>query len=82
MAKDTTATDADLPANFEDALAEAEEILNAIEQGDVTLEESLAKFERGNRLLAHCQSVLDKAEKRIETLTKGPDGKLVAGDVE
>jgi len=58
------------PKSFEDALAELEKILSDIEGGEVPLEESLVKYERGQFLIQHCRGVLSKAEKQIETLGK------------
>jgi exodeoxyribonuclease VII small subunit len=66
------------PKSFEDALAELERILSDIEDGEVGLEESLVKYERGNFLIGHCRSVLNRAEKQIELLSKAPDGELEA----
>jgi exodeoxyribonuclease VII small subunit len=58
------------PKSFEEALQELESILNEIENGQVGLEESLVKYERGNFLIQHCRSVLSAAEKQIESLSK------------
>ena len=62
------------PENFEQALAELEQILADIEGGELGLEDSLAKYERGNFLIQHCRGVLSAAEKHIELLSKAPDG--------
>jgi exodeoxyribonuclease VII small subunit len=64
------------PRSFEEALTELESILADIESGSVGLEESLARFERGNFLIQHCRSILTSAEKRIELLTRA-DGSTV-----
>jgi exodeoxyribonuclease VII small subunit len=64
------------PKNFEDALRELEQILADIEGGQIGLEESLAKYERGNFLIQHCRTILGAAEKHIEKLSKAPDGSL------
>jgi exodeoxyribonuclease VII small subunit len=64
------------PKNFEEALRELEQILSDIEAGQVSLEESLVKYERGNFLIQHCRGVLGAAEKQIEILTKQADGEL------
>jgi exodeoxyribonuclease VII small subunit len=64
------------PANFEEALKELEQILGEIERGEIGLEESLAKYERGNFLIQHCQGILDGAEKQIELISKAQDGSL------
>jgi exodeoxyribonuclease VII small subunit len=61
------------PKNFEDALGELEQILSQIETGEIGLEESLVKYERGNFLIQHCRSILNGAEKQIEELSKAAD---------
>ena len=66
------------PKTFEEALAELEQILAEIEGGELGLEESLVKYERGNFLIQHCREVLNAAEKQIEVISKGPDGTLVS----
>ena len=53
-----------------------------IENGELGLEESLVKYERGNFLILHCRGVLTSAEKQIEQLTRGKDGRLVAAPTE
>ncbi len=70
------------PKTFEEGLAELEEILSQIESGQVGLEESLAKHERGTFLIQHCRGVLNRAEKQIELLTKSPDGGLEVSPLE
>ncbi|WP_395665946.1 exodeoxyribonuclease VII small subunit [Methylocella sp.] len=60
---------------FEAALAELERIVDQLEKGAVGLEDSIAIFERGEALKAHCARLLDDAEKRIEKITLGPDGR-------
>ena len=57
------------PKSFEDALQELEQILADIEAGELGLEESLVKYERGQFLIQHCRGILGKAEKQIEELT-------------
>jgi exodeoxyribonuclease VII small subunit len=66
------------PANFEAALTEIERILHEIESGEVGLEQSLLKYERGNFLIHYCRGVLSTAEKQIEQLHKAGDGSLEA----
>jgi exodeoxyribonuclease VII small subunit len=62
------------PKNFEEALAELEQILAHIESGECGLEESLVKYERGTFLIQHCRGVLNSAEQQIEQLSKTPEG--------
>ncbi|ACK50073.1 exodeoxyribonuclease VII, small subunit [Methylocella silvestris BL2] len=60
---------------FEAALAELEKIVDQLEKGAVGLEESIAIYERGEALKAHCARLLTSAEQRIEKITLGPDGR-------
>lgn len=53
---------------FEAALAELQQIVVDLENGRIGLEESLARFERGIRLLKTCHQVLEQAEQKIEML--------------
>jgi exodeoxyribonuclease VII small subunit len=58
---------------FEESLSELEQILRALEDGSTTLEESLARYERGVGLLKGCYAQLQSAEHRIALLA-GVDG--------
>ena len=62
---------------FEQQLARLEEIVSALEQGDVQLADSLALFEEGTKLIAACSKQLDQAEQQVVKLMKGPDGSTV-----
>ncbi len=64
---------ADLP--FEKALAELEGIVQRLEQGQVTLDESVAIYERGEALKRHCETLLQHAEARIQRITLSPEGR-------
>jgi len=70
------------PKNFEEAINELEQILAHIEAGELGLEETLLKYERGNFLIHHCRDVLGAAEKQIEVISKGADGGLNATPLE
>ncbi len=61
--------------NFEDALRALEDVVRRLESGDVPLDESIALYERGEKLRQHCQARLDAAQERIEKIVAGPDGK-------
>ena len=50
---------------FEQSIAELEEIVEQLENGDVTLDESLGLFEKGIKLSKSCQKMLDTAEKKV-----------------
>ena len=60
--------------SFEDALRELESIVSRLEQGEVDLEDSIALYERGTALKAHCEKKLKGAEARLEKIVLGPDG--------
>lgn len=57
-----------LPIPFETALAELESLIGQIEQGDLTLEDSLQRFERGVALVRSCRNTLWEAEQKVEQL--------------
>jgi exodeoxyribonuclease VII small subunit len=61
--------------SFETALAELEGIVTRLERGEVALEESIAIYERGEALKAHCESLLRKAEAKVEMISLGADGR-------
>ena len=56
--------------DFESALAELESIVKNLESGNLTLEKSLALFERGIELSRYCHTRLEDAERRIEVLSE------------
>lgn len=60
---------------FEKALSALEQIVNQLEEGSLSLEESLKLFEHGQRLAAHCNHLLETATLRVERLTA--DGEIV-----
>lgn len=57
------------PVSFENALEELETVVEQLEGGELTLEESLALYERGIALGEHCQKSLDAAEQKVLLLT-------------
>ncbi|MCP4423489.1 MAG: exodeoxyribonuclease VII small subunit [Chloroflexi bacterium] len=60
---------------FEAALTELEGIVSKLEAGELTLEDSLALFERGQQLTDYCNNLLDQASLRVEQLTA--DGEII-----
>lgn len=65
------------PPNFEKALADLEALVERMEEGDMSLEESLKAFENGIRLTRHCQQALGAAQQRVQVLMQ-QDGELRA----
>jgi len=68
MAKKTS-PDASPVARFEQSLDELEQLVDRMEHGDLTLEESLSAYERGVGLYRQCQSALEQAEIRVRLLS-------------
>jgi exodeoxyribonuclease VII small subunit len=60
--------------DYEKALAQLDSVLARLEDGQVSLEDSMALYERGVRLIRRCSALLDGAERRVSELTAGPDG--------
>lgn len=60
---------ADKKPTFESSLEQLETIVSEVEAGDIGLEESITKYEKGMKLIKTCQTILDKAEERIKTIT-------------
>lgn len=58
------------PADFERSLAELEAIVDKLEEGDLSLDDSLRYFERGVQLTRVCQGALKQAEQKVEILLR------------
>lgn len=65
---------------FETSMAELEQIVEKLEAGEVTLDESLELFEKGVKLVKSCRNKLDEAEKKVKILTADSDGDMVEKD--
>ncbi len=61
---------------FEQALQKLEQIVSAIESGQIGLEDSIEKYAEGVRLINYCRGVLNAAEKKIQLLTAKDDGSV------
>ena len=59
--------------SFDKALAQVEEIVRAMESGDLPLEKMMEQYEEGMRLIAFCSAKLNEVEKKIEIMTKKGD---------
>ena len=60
----------DKSASIEEILEQVKELSGILEQGDLPLEEALACYEQGIHLIRDCNSLIDKAEKRIQVLAE------------
>ena len=67
--------------NFEKALSDLETLVEEMEQGDLSLEESLKRFEKGIALTTDCQQALQSAELKVQELVE-KNGKLLEKDFE
>jgi len=56
--------------SFEEAIKELTNIVSKIEQGQIPLQDSLEQYEKGMALIKQCRTILQKAEERIEKITK------------
>lgn len=61
---------------FESALEELEQVVEQLESGELSLEDSLSAFEKGIGLVRFCNHKLSEVEKKIEMLIKDKEGKL------
>jgi exodeoxyribonuclease VII small subunit len=59
---------------FEQAMSRLEEIVIALEKGDAPLEDSLALFQEGSKLIGTCSKALDQAQQQLKLLVQGEDG--------
>ena len=74
MSRDVPETAVPASMSFEQALSELEKIVAQMERGDVALEDSIALYQRGAALKAHCEAKLKDAQLKVEQIVLGPDG--------
>ena len=65
---------------FEENMQRLEQIVRAMERGDVVLEESLKLFQEGTELVRNCGKLLDEAELQVKTIVAAADGSPVEED--
>ncbi len=63
--------------SFEESMTRLEQIVRAMERGDVALEESLKLFQEGTELVKDCQKLLDDAQLQVKKIMTAPDGSPV-----
>ena len=66
--------------NFEEALQELERLVSSMEEGELSLEDSMKAFEKGIKLTRECQTALQKAEQKVQILLND-SGETQAFDV-
>lgn len=67
-------------ATFEENMLRLEQIVRAMERGDVPLEESLKLFREGTQLVADCGKLLDEAELQVKKISPAADGTPIEED--
>ena len=82
MAEEQQAASEMSALSFEAALRELETIVGKLETGDAPLEESIALYERGAKLKAHCEGKLADAREKIEAIQIAEDGRPKAVDAQ
>lgn len=65
---------------FEQALDKLEEIVEALEQGNVPLDQSITYYERGEELRKHCRKLLSAAESKVEKIRMDSEGKAAGSE--
>ena len=63
--------------SFEEAMKELERLVNALDKGDVSLDEAIAAYDRGSQLKDHCQKKLNEAKMKVETIQLSDDSKVI-----
>ena len=66
--------------SFEESMQRLEQIIRAMERGEVPLEESLKLFQEGTQLVASCEKLLDNAQLQVKMVLTAPDGSPVLED--
>ena len=56
--------------SFEESITELTGIVGKIEQGEIALQDSIEQYEKGMALIKHCRGILERAEKRIEKISR------------
>ncbi len=70
------------PKSFEEAIAKLDEIVSVLEEGRISLEESIEKFEYAQFLAMWCQNILDKVEGKLKLLLPDENGNLYTEEID
>ena len=62
---------------FEDAMKELENLVDALDKGDVSLDEAIAAYDRGSQLKDHCQKRLNEAKMKVETIQSSGESNVI-----
>ena len=62
---------------FEDAMKELENLVDALDKGDVSLDDAIAAYDRGSQLKDHCQKKLNEAKMKVETIQSSGESNVI-----
>ena len=62
---------------FEDAMKELENLVDALDKGDVSLDEAIAAYDRGSQLKDHCQKKINEAKMKVETIQSTGESNVI-----
>ena len=62
---------------FEEAMKELERLVDALDKGDVSLDEAIAAYDRGSQLKDHCQKKLNEAKMKVEIIQSSGDSNVI-----
>ena len=62
---------------FEDAMKELENLVDALDKGDVSLDEAIGAYDRGSQLKDHCQKKLNEAKMKVETIQSSGESNVI-----
>ena len=62
---------------FEDAMKELENLVDALDKGDVSLDEAIAAYDRGSQLKDHCKKKLNEAKMKVETIQSSGESNVI-----
>ena len=62
---------------FEDAMNELENLVNALDKGDISLDKAIAAYDRGSKLKDYCEKILNEAKMKVETIQLSENKEII-----
>ena len=62
---------------FEDAMNELENLVNALDKGDISLDKAISAYDRGSKLKDHCEKKLNEAKMKVETIQLSENKEII-----
>jgi exodeoxyribonuclease VII small subunit len=62
---------------FEDAMNELENLVNALDKGDISLDKAISAYDRGSKLKDHCEKTLNEAKMKVETIQLSENKEII-----